>query len=125
MRACEARAITVEQAPHDLDRLSHPRDRRPPVQPQPVEPGSCRQAEIGATARREIQGRRLPCQFDRMQRRRIQRCRPETHALGGVRDQEQRKDRRLEEQVVVDRDHVEAARLRPLRERRVPVRPLV
>ena len=125
MRAREARAVAGEQPPHDLDRLPHPRHRRAFVEPQPVEPCARGEAEIGAAAGGDVERRGLPGELDRMERRGVERGRPEPHPLGRRRDHEQREDRGLEEEVVVDRDDVEACLLGLLRERRVLLGPLV
>ncbi len=104
---------------------SHACERRVGVEPEPVEPCAAVEAEVGAAARGEIERGCLPGELDRMERPRVQRRRAETDALGRLCDHGQRHDRRLVEEVVEDRDHVETGSLRSPRDGNVLVRPLV
>jgi hypothetical protein len=60
-----------------------------------------------------------------MERPRVERGRPEADPLRRLRDQQQRRDRGLEQQVVEDREDVDPGGLRAARDLDVAVRPLV
>jgi hypothetical protein len=111
--AVEAGAVAGEQAPHDLDRLAQSGERLRLLEPELVEPGALDEAEVGAPVRGAIERRDLAGDLDRVQRVRVQRRRPDADPLGCRRDLEQGRDRRGEEQVVKDRDDVEARLLGP------------
>jgi hypothetical protein len=97
-----------------LDHLygfAHARQRPRLVEAEPVEPRARDEPEIRATARREIERCCLSGELDGVEGLDVERRRAEANVLGDARECEQRIDGRLEEEVVEDRDDVEACRL--------------
>ena len=123
--ALEARIVAGEQAADDLPRFGDRRQRAHVLEADAVEPRPGGEPEVGAALRRDVERRGLPGDLDRVQRERVQARRPDAHALGRLCDLEQRGQRGLEEEIVEDRDDVEAVALRLLRERGVGARALV
>ena len=78
------------------------------LDPEPVEPRAFREAEVGATARDGVEHRDLARDLVRMERERVERGRPEPDPLGDARHEQQRADRGLVEEVVEDREDVDA-----------------
>jgi hypothetical protein len=123
--ACEARPVAGEQPSDDLDGFAEPGQQALLVEPELVEPGACHQAEVRATAEGNVQRRNLARDLHRVKRLRVQRGRPEPQALGHARNGEPRHHRRLEGEVVEDRDHVEPRCLCAASDRLVVLEPLV
>ena len=95
------------------------------MQAELVQPRALDEAEIRAPVRDCVERGDLPGDLDRMQRVGVEGRRTDPDTLGRLRDQEERRDRGLVEQVVVDGEDVEAARLRLHCERGVLGRALV
>src|SRR5207253_11419382 len=95
------------------------------VGPEPVGPRARHETQVGPPAGGKVERRYLTGQLDGMESRRIEGGGADPHAFGRARDQEQRIDGRLEEQVVEDGDNVETGGFGAPRERGVLLRALV
>ena len=115
----------ASSARDDRDRFAERGERPLLLDAELVEPRPLREAEIRASARDRVEHRDLAGDLVRMQRERVERGRPESDPLRHAGHEQQRPDRRLVEQVVVDGENVDAARLGPPRERLVLLRRLV
>ncbi len=107
------------------DRLAKRGERALLLDAEAVEPRALREAEERATSGNEVEHRDLAGDLVRVQRERVERCRPQADALRHASHEQQRPDRRLVEQVVVDGEHVDARVLGAARERLVLVRSLI
>ena len=94
-----------------VDRLAQRRQRPLLAQAELVQPRALDEAEIRAPVRDCVERGDLPGDLDRVQRVGVESRRTDPDTLGRLRDQEERRDRGLVEQVVVDGEDVEAARL--------------
>ena len=110
--AVDSGRVPGEQRSHDLDRLAKRRQGTLLLQPEPIEPRALRETEVRASARDRVEHRDLTCDLVRMQREGVQRDRAETDPLRHACHQQKRADRRLVEEIVEDRDHVDARVLR-------------
>jgi hypothetical protein len=106
--AREAGPVAGQEQAHDRGRLPEPRQRPLLVEAELLHPGAAHEAEVGAARRGEVERRGLACDLDRVERLGVQRRRAEPHALRHAGDRQERKDRRLEEEILEDRDDVEA-----------------
>ena len=117
--------VAREKRLDDRDRLAQCRERPLLVDAETVEPRPLREAEEGATVRDRVEHRGLAGDLVRMQRERVQRSRPEADPLRHASHQQERSDRRLVEQVVVDGQDVDARLLGSAGERLVLVGRLI
>src|SRR5690349_6781658 len=92
----------------DIEGLTHAQKLTGWRNAQFVEPGATRQTEERTTIRDEIEHRDLSGNLDWMQRVGVQRGGTKADARGRLRSNRQRDNWRLEEQVSVDRERVEA-----------------
>ena len=121
----EAGLVAREQRGDDSDRFAERGERPLLLDAELVEPRPFREAEVRTSPRDRVEHGDLAGDLVRMQRERVERCRPESDPLGHPSHEQERPDRRLVEEVVVDREDVDAARLGPPRERFVLLRRLV
>jgi hypothetical protein len=84
-----------------------------------VEPRAGHETEVCTASGHEVERCDLAGDLDGVQCLCVESRGPEAHALGGAGDREQRRDRRLEEQIVVDGDDVEPGALGPTGETNV------
>ena len=123
--ALEAAAVAREQPADDLDRLAQRREGSCGLDPELVEPGALDEAQVRAPVRGAVERGDLAGDLDGVEGVRVERGRADPDPPGRGRDLEQRGNRGREEEVVIDRDDVEARLLGASREGRVRSRRLV
>ena len=97
----------TQQMPDQLHGLAQRLERAALGHADPIEPRASRQAKVCPTARGQVQQRDLTGDFERMHRIRVQRRGAQPRAMQRGRHPQERTERWLVQQVVVDADHVE------------------